>query len=140
MPSYVSVMGEWKAGKEYAVDPKAEKGKEVYEGPDREATKEIQNAGGKMGNNFRLDPDFVMRVKQLGFANVEEYLKFVGYNEKSEQEKFDKLLGLVNDHAEGPRKNAVQDLGGGLDTSGNKKHRAGGFGIPDDVPPAYGKK
>lgn len=135
MPNYVSVEGVWKPGKEYVVDPNAEKGKEIYDGLDRQAQLEIQKNGGQMGQHFRLNTEFVMRVKQLGFSSIDEYLKFVGYDEDAAKKKADHLMGIVHDHKPEPRKPATKFEGGGKDMTGNKKNdRFGDFGEPKDAP------
>ena len=136
MPSWVSNGGIWSPAKEYSVDPKAPRGKEVYEGPDRAAMEILEQDGvTHLGKNFRTDPEFIMRVRQLGFKDVDEYLKVIGYDEKKAKELYEKQLSEVNSHTDLPKKEAIKDLGGGIDTTkGGKQSRQGGFDWPADVP------
>lgn len=136
MPSWISNGGIWNPAKEYSVDPKAPKGKEIYEGPDRAAMQELAEQGvTHLGKNFRTDPEFIMRVRQSGFKDVDEYLSVIGYDEKKAQAIYEKQLEEVNSHTDTPKKAPIQDLGGGLDTSkSGKNSRRGGFDWPADTP------
>jgi len=131
MPNFVSEFGVWKAATERVVDPDAPVGKEIYEGPDRAAMQMLKENGDTIGQHFKTNMDFVMRVKQLGFASIDDYLKFIGHDEKKQQAKFDELLKRVNKHELPERHSAVRiDVSGGDDTSGHGNHMKGDLNAP----------
>lgn len=135
MSSWISNGGIWNPAKEYSVDPKAPKGKEIYEGPDRGAIEELQAQGvTHLGKNFKTDPEFIVRVRQLGFNSVDDYLKVIGYDEEKARTLYEKQLAEVNAHKDPEQKPAVNEIGGGIDTAGGKLTRKGGFDWPPDVP------
>ena len=141
MPTYISKEGTWYPAKEKVslVDHKGVDGRQpgepyIYEGPDRGALFELWKAGvDKFGMDFRFDSDFINRVRQLGFKNVDEYLKFVGYDEKKAQESADKKATIVTHHEIEKKVKAIKELGGGQDTSGQGRDAYGGFGKAPDV-------
>lgn len=144
MPSYVSVDGIWYAAKEKVSlrnitdKPKEIEGKIVepgepyiYDGPDRAALFEMWKAGvSEFGNDFRYEPDFMNRVRQLGFKNVKEYLQYVGYDEVKSKEAAEKKAAKVEKHELPAKVKAIQQLGGGVDTSGGGLDKYGDFGEP----------
>jgi general stress protein YciG len=148
MPNFVSVGGVWKPRKESAMMTNtfgktiesefitASDGSHVvkpgenflYNGPDREAVKKIKEEG-EQGRHFKNDPEFLQAVRNMGFNNVEEYLKHIGYNEKSDKEKQEKLIGITNAHEDPKKVEEILVLAGGKDMSGNKSNDViGGFG------------
>lgn len=128
MPHFVSVFGDWKAGKEKVYLPDEER---IYEGKDRAALQVLEENGGSLGSHFKSSMDLVMRAKNLGFENVDEYLKFAGYDEKKAQERFDKELNVVHKHELPKRINPAKiERSGGDDTSGNGNHLKGEFKAP----------
>ena len=131
MPNFVSEFGVWKPGTERVVDPDAPVGKEIYQGADRAALKMLEEQGGTIGQHFKTNMDFVMRVKQLGFSSIEDYLKFIGHDEKQQQAKFDELLKKVNKH-ELPARHVPASItsSGGDDTSGHGQHMKGELDAP----------
>jgi len=147
MPRYISKDGEWHPAKEKVgltnitkqdkeVDGKIVKPGEpyVYEGPDRAALFELYKEGvDKLGRNFKNDPDFIARVRQLGFKDVSEYLKIIGYDEAEVEKKFNEKASAVSKHELPKKVEAIKKLGGGQDTSGQGNDTYGGFGKPDDV-------
>jgi hypothetical protein len=143
MPSYTSKLGEWKPGRERVVLPHAPRGKEVYEGPDRAALWEMQKAGlidekgnkvGEMGVNYKMDPELIIRAKNAGFPNVDEYLKVFGFDEQKALADFEKKHGKEIDHNAKQVREAIRDLGGGKDTTGNSENDyPGGFGTPKEL-------
>ena len=106
----------------------------IYEGPDRAAMFELYQADktGKtttFGQHFGQNTDFLQMVRNLGFANKEEYLKFIGYDEKESKDKFEKFSSAINKHELPKRVAAIQVLGGGKDYGvGGKNNRYGGMG------------
>lgn len=136
MPQWVSNGGQWSPAKEYAVNPKAPKGQEIYEGPDRAAMEELAaNNVTHLGKNFKTDPEFIIRVRQLGFNSVDEYLKVIGYDEAKAKALYEQQLAVVNSHKDPEKKQPVNEVGGGIDTTpGGKQTRKGGFDWPSDVP------
>jgi len=83
MPTWISKNGEWYPAKEHAVLPHlAGTSKEIYDGPDRAALLALWIESGRpedakrcmdhLGSNFKSDPDFINRVRQLGFKDVAE--------------------------------------------------------------------
>lgn len=143
MPRYNSRLGIWNPAKERVVMPHAPKGKEIYEGPDRAALWEMQKAGlinekgekiGDMGMYCKTDPDLIIKAKNAGFPNVDEYLSIFGYDEKKAVEQFDKVHGLTIEHNAKQVKEALREMGGGSDTTGNKENDyPGDFGTPKEL-------
>jgi len=126
MPTFISKGGEWYPAKEHAVLPHLSgTPREIYDGPDRAALLLLWQESGKpedakkcltyLGSNFKNDPDFVNRVRQLGFDNVKQYLKFIGYNEEEEMAKADKNLVTVQSHEVLRRAKAIENDGGGVE-------------------------
>jgi len=79
MPSFISKMGRWFPSKEKQYIP-ADPGKNIeegyiYEGPDRAARAVLAEEGVEfLGTDARLDPEIIMRARQLGMT-VDEFLK-----------------------------------------------------------------
>ena len=75
MASYISKRGICRPAKEKAVNIRTG---EVYEGPDREALafikQETGSEDGFIGMDSRLDPENIMRARQLGMT-IDEFLK-----------------------------------------------------------------
>lgn len=145
MPTWISKDGVWHpakekvgltnlSGKTKTVDGKKVKPGEpyVYEGPDRAALFELyKEKVDTLGTEFISDPEFINRVRQLGFT-MEEYLKFVGYDKEKVEEEFKKKAAIVNKHEIPEKIEAIQTLGGGMDTTGMNPARYGGFGEPKE--------
>ena len=126
MPTFISKGGEWYPAHEHVVLPHlVGTSKEVYDGPDRAALLMLWQESGKpedakrcldhLGSNFKSDPDFVNRVRQLGFDNVEKYLAFIGYDEKAEIAKAEKNMVVVKSHEVLKRAKAIENDGGGVE-------------------------
>ena len=71
MPNFNSIGGDWKPAQEKSVNHRTG---ETYSGPDREAKKAIEAAGGRIGQKSNEEPENIMRARQLNMT-VEEYLK-----------------------------------------------------------------
>jgi len=143
MPTYVSDKGVWSPAKEVIgltnVSEKSfkYKGKTikpgqpfVYEGADRAALQELHAQKVEtLGSDFRHDPEFRQAVRNQGFENVEEYLKYMDYDEKADSEKFKKMATKVTAHEMPEVVKEIKQMGGGKDFSGNRGNDViGGFG------------
>ena len=130
MPTYISVEGKWKPAQEHVVLPHLSgTDKEVYDGPDRAAEFALFEAKEKeFGIDFRLDSDFLQRVKQLGFKDLNDYLDFIGYDSEKAKKTAEANLAKVNMHTPPERHEAVEPLGGGKDFTGQGNDVIGGFG------------
>ena len=131
MPNYVSKGGVWVAAKEHAVLPHLSgTDKEVYDGPDRAAEAEFAEAYGvdengqpnkrEFGIHYSHDPDIINRARSLGFKDVKEFTKAMGYNEtkKEAEKREEEKVKVVVMHKEPKKVEAVKILGGGKDLSG----------------------
>ena len=149
MPEFVSNSGEWTPKKErialknksdeVIVNPHANDGKPVepgqefiYEGPDREAVKMIEETEGKgakkIGRKFTRDAEFIKAVKTMGFNTVPEYLKFIDYDEAVAEAKF-KEVKDAKSHEPEVKKEEPLITGAGIDQTGNESADViGGFG------------
>jgi hypothetical protein len=145
MPSYVSYEGTLFPAKEHVVLPHLTgTEKEVYDGPDRAAEFELAQAHGTgedgkplqvtFGQNFRSNPDFINFVRQQGFTNIDEYLKFIGYDAAKSKEVFDKKAADINKYQPQKRNPEKLIMGGGIDTSGKGGDLIGGFGSERERP------
>jgi len=151
MPTYISKGGIFVPAKEHAVLPHLSGTEnEVYDGPDRAAEFELAQAHGvdaagkpkvgSFGINYLNDPDLINRARSLGYKDVKEYAKALGYNATKEQEiaeikEKEKIVNIHNTPIK--RKAANEKLGGGTDTSGQGNDKLGGFG---NDPDGLGKK
>jgi hypothetical protein len=122
----------------------------IYEGADRAALFQWWEENGKpsadrmkemegkvtFGEDFRTNDEFMKQFanarQSMGFNTVEDYLKFLGYDEKKRKEEFEKKSQSVNVHDLPPRMSEIKKLGGGINTakSGGDRSpdRYGGFG------------
>ena len=144
MANYVSIDGVWYPAKEKVAlknlsgKPKVVDGKEIkpgedyiYEGADRGALFELYRAGvEKFGIDFHHDAELLNRVKQLGFKNVDEYAKTVGYDKEKIKKEAEEKISKVNLHELPAKVKGIEILGGGVDTSGGGQDKYGGFGEP----------
>jgi hypothetical protein len=126
MPTFISKGGEWYPAKEHAVLPHLSgTDREIYDGPDRAALLMLWQESGKpedalkcmtfLGSNFKSDPDFINRVRQLGFDNVDKYLAFIGYDEKKANAQAEKNMVTVTSHQVLKRAKAIENDGGGVE-------------------------
>lgn len=106
----------------------------VYEGPNREALKELAEANAEtLGHDFRRDPEFLQSMRNMGWSageeGVEQYLAFIGYDEKADDERFKKEASKVSKGSAKKQHAEVLTMGGGKDQSGNSENdQIGGFG------------
>ena len=105
MPTWISKGGEWYPAKEHAVLPHLSgTPNEIYDGPDRAAELELATVHGVLedgpdkgkpkvttfGMDFRKDPDFINRVRQMGYKDIKEYLADIGYDKEKVMADFKK--------------------------------------------------
>lgn len=125
----------------------------VYEGPDRAAMYQWWEENGKptaeqikamdqtnitFGDDFRANSEFMEQYSKFrnmfGFKDVDEYLKYLGYDEKKAHEKFLKNASIVNVHDLPDRVPEIKKLGGGDDRANPGKNiKFGGFGDPEEL-------
>lgn len=135
MPSWISKFGKWTPAKEYVVDPKAPKGKEVYEGPDRAALLELKIADQEfLGEDYRMNSDLIIKARQLGYTDVDKFLKEVYNVDRASMEKKNEILDkIVVDHKDAPRVKAIKQEGGGTDRANPSNSISGDFGVPSTL-------
>jgi len=101
----------------------------IYEGPDRQALKELASAGEEFfGQDFRESSEFQDFINSKYKGNTELYLKRIGYKEEEDDEKFEKIIAKVNKHELPKQVEAIKVMGGGKDTAGGGLDKPGGFG------------
>lgn len=114
MPSFISKGGSWAPAKEKAVNIRTG---ETYSGPDREAKRMIDEAGGRMGMLATEDPENIMRARQLNMS-VEDYLKLGAPPEAQQKKAEEEKEKVVNEHKAPKRKPGVKTQGGGVTIEG----------------------
>lgn len=137
MPSWISKGGVWEPAEEYAVNPNAPKGQEIYKGPDREAVKILKEEGVDHLGTALPDADMLRLARSLGYDSIDKYLAEMvpGAKERSEA-AYKKAKGIVEDHKDVPRIKGTDFEGGGKNTAPGadpKSHRKGGFGEKPEV-------
>jgi len=129
MPTFKSDRGVWTPAPEKAVNIKTG---DIYEGPDREATQMLEEAGGFIGQDSAKDPENIMRARQLGMK-TEDFLKL---NDPPSKEQIKQQMvkeAFVADHKPTAKKRGVKPRGGGSDTSGQGLDISGGFGKQPNI-------
>lgn len=149
MAKFVSVLGKWYPAKEQAsmkntfgktiesefvVGPTGshvvKEGEQfIYTGPNRAAVKVLKELGEEtLGKDFRKDQQFMQAFRALGFNNADEYLKYLGFNEKETIEKQMSMIDLLSTNDKKKQKE-ILEIAGGRDFTGNKENDViGGFG------------
>lgn len=151
MPTFISVQGEMRPAKEtVGLTNHSDKtitvnGKEVgpgmpyvYEGPDRAALFMLWEQSGKpedakqcmtyLGSSFRTDPEFIARVRQMGFSNIDEYLKAIGYDEVADKKRCEEKAMTVKSHEVVKRAKEIEVYGGGIEQGTGKVLATGAIG------------
>lgn len=120
----------------------------IYEGPDRaamlqwweengrptaEQMQERINGSVTFGDDFRKNTEFMEQYAKsrmmFGHKNVEEYLQYIGYDQKVYHERFLKKASIVATHDAPAKVKEIQMVGGGTDRANPGKNiRMGGFG------------
>jgi hypothetical protein len=141
MPNYISVGGVWTPANEKVslIDHEGKEGRQpgdpyIYEGPDRAALYELWLAGEKtFGQDFKHDPEFLLRIKNLGYQGIDDYLTQIGYDPIKEEKLVKEKKSKVLTHGAPKKGKAIKELGGGQDSSGMGQDKMGGFDIPKDL-------
>ena len=115
----------------------------IYEGPCRAALFELwqidkTGATTTIGENFRQNTEFLesfAKARQaFGFANVEDYLTYLGYDISKAKADFEKKASVLAKHELPKKVEEIKKLGGGSDTANPGKNiKYGGFGEPQEV-------
>jgi hypothetical protein len=124
----------------------------IYEGPDRAAMFQWWEENGRpssekmkelegnvtFGENFRTNNEFMEyygKYRQMfGFKDVEEFLTYLGYDEKKSKKRFEENAVKVAIHDLPLRSPEIKKLGGGDDRANPGKNiRYGGFGEPAEL-------
>jgi hypothetical protein len=120
----------------------------IYDGPDRAAMFQWWEENGKptaeqikampddaitMGTDFHTNQefmDFYAKYRQaFGFQNMAEFLTYLGYDEKKQQDRFKNLSQEVKLHELPERVPEIKKVGGGDDRANPGKNiRLGGWG------------
>ena len=123
----------------------------IYEGPDRAALFQWWEENGKpsaekmremegnvtFGEDFRMNTEFMEQYAKFrnmfGFNNVDEYLKYIGYDQTKAHKRFEEKAQIVAVHDLPARVPEINK--GGIHTA-NLPGVSGGFGDPPDMPMA----
>lgn len=125
----------------------------TYEGPDRASMYQWWEENGKpsaaqikdmepgsitFGEDFRSNSEFMEQYAKFrnmfGFQNVEEYLKYLGYDEKKSHDRFLKKASIVQIHDLPNRVPEIKKVGGGDDRANPGKNiKLGGWGEPAEL-------
>lgn len=108
----------------------------IYDGPDREALKELRDQGYDLpsgerviGTDFTHNPEFLQSLRTMGFKDVKEYLNYFGYDDKKAENDFNDKADKVMAHEVEKRVDAIEVLAGGRNTAGGgDEDLIGGFG------------
>ena len=114
MASYISRRGICRPAKERAVNIRTG---ELYEGLDREALafikQETGSEDGYLGMDARLDPENIMRARQLGMT-IDEFLKLNEPLTPEQQMAEEEMENVVVTHRRGRPKKGVTSGSGGF--------------------------
>lgn len=113
MPSFNSNMGIWEPAHENVVvrDKKTNK-LNIYDGPDRAATEDLEKNGGKMGMEVSRDPEVIHRARQLNMT-TEQFLQLNKDVTPEETAKAKAAKDKVITHEDPTPKPAVNSFSGG---------------------------
>lgn len=106
--------------------------------PGAEKIKAMAPGSVTMGENFRSNIEFMEQYSKFrtmfGFQNVDEYLKYLGFDEKKSHERFLKMASVVAIHDLPNRVPEIKKIGGGDDRANPGKNiKYGGFGEPSEL-------
>lgn len=151
MPNYVSKGGKWYPAKEKVAlknysekviknpssdeklkEEKVKPGEDyIYSGPDRAALFELWKQKVEyLGEDFRINPEFLQAVRNMGYTSYKKYLKDIGWSEEQMEERFKETAEEVVKHELPKKVEAIDQLAGGKDTSGSGLDMKGGFSTP----------
>lgn len=119
----------------------------IYEGPDRASMFQWWEENGKpdantmrelegnvtFGENFRNNTEFMEQYAKFrsmfGFNSVDDYLKYLGYDQEKSHKRFLDKAAVVAIHDLPARSLEIKKLGGGTDNANPGKNlKYGGFG------------
>lgn len=125
----------------------------TYEGPDRAAMFQWWEENGRpdaktmkelegnvtFGEDFRSNSEFMEQYAKFrnmfGFKDVDEYLKYLGFDKDKAHARFEQKASIVAVHDLPARSPEIKKLGGGDDKANPGKNlKYGGFGEPADMP------
>jgi hypothetical protein len=109
----------------------------IYKGPDREAMAMLKKEDVEfLGQDFEHDVEFLQKIRTLNFNTVEEYLKFIGYDKKKDEDRFARICQEVKRHELPEEGEEALIIGGGQDKANSDNDIIGGFGEPKMRPRA----
>jgi hypothetical protein len=117
----------------------------MYDGPDRQALKELSESGeDHLGQDFIDSNEFLQMVHESRFkGDVDAYLKSVRYDFDKDEEDFEKRAVEVSSHEIPKKVNEINIMGGGRDMSQGSQGTndvIGGFGDFRERPKSELKK
>jgi len=116
-------------GSKYAGESVPAGAEYIYEGPCRAALLHLWNEKTEtLGQDFRYDIELTNRVRQIYGMSIEDYLKFIGYDQVKIDKEFEKRASKVSLHELPKKVEAIDIAGGGSDTAGSGQDKKGGFG------------
>lgn len=123
----------------------------IYEGPDRAAMYQWWEENGRpsaeemkknesnvtFGEDFKSNTEFMEQYAKFrnmfGFKDVDEYLKYLGFDQVKAQKRFEDNASVVRVHDLPSRSPEIKKLGGGRDYATGKNNVYGGFGDPAEL-------
>ena len=123
----------------------------VYEGPDRAALFQWWEENGKpdaekmkeldgnvtFGEDFRGNMEFLeffAKMKNsLGFADMDAFLKYLGYDKEKYQKRFQEKASSISKHELPQKVEEIKTIGGGSVPHDPRQSKYGGFGTPAEL-------
>lgn len=103
----------------------------IYSGPDRAALYELwKDKVSYLGEDFRINPEFLQAVRNMGYTSYKKYLKDIGFDEEKMEDDFKEKSTEVNLHELPKKVEALDILAGGKDTSGGGQDIKGEWKSP----------
>lgn len=120
MPSFISKNGIWNPARERSTYIDSDGQPQIYDGPDRAATKFIAEEGGVVGQDATQDPQVLQASRNMGFPTVEAYLAHFKPTAKQEAEVAEAQSKIVTHVNPEPKTGVDPTLGGFFDPSSNE--------------------
>lgn len=98
MPSFKSINGIWEPAHERVATVDKNGQPQIYDGPDREAKKYIEEEGGNVGQDAMKDPQLLQTSRNMGFNSVEEYIAYFKPSEQQVAMKAEADAKVVTHH------------------------------------------
>ena len=123
MGNWISKDGKWTPKKEHVVLPEFQgTDKEVYDGPDRDASQYLKEQGLEyLGEDFRDNPDMHDVAAKFNCKDPEEFAKKRGWKPEVEEKKFEEKESQVVTHRNPIRIKGNEPQGGGVNIKGGWK-------------------